>query len=145
MEMVATRLREKGYSKNADFIIGGQMDHQIKKCMVDIVKAGMPTLTRRRGFFDLFGCDFMLTVDNELKLLEVNSNPAMSVENTVLANLLPNVVDGAISVVLAAQGPDLPVSAMKDSTTSDARSSVLNNLPGQFQMIYNENTKFEYA
>ena len=87
----------------------------------------------------------MITTNNELKLLEVNSNPAMSLDNSTLEGLLPGIIEHTIDIVLAAQGPDLPSSAITNPTASDARNEVLNNLPGRFQLLYNENTKFEYV
>jgi hypothetical protein len=33
---------------------------------------------RKHGYFDLLGCDFMITDDNQLFLLEINTNPALS-------------------------------------------------------------------
>ena len=42
----------------------------------------MPKLIRKRGFFDLLGFDFMVCKnpqrEEKLKLLEVNTNPALS-------------------------------------------------------------------
>lgn len=42
----------------------------------------MPKLVRRGGFFDLLGLDFMVSTskdrDGKLLLLEVNTNPALS-------------------------------------------------------------------
>ena len=42
----------------------------------------MPKLVRRSGFFDLLGLDFMVSTskdrDGKLLLLEVNTNPALS-------------------------------------------------------------------
>lgn len=66
---------------SADYLIKGMLEHQIKQCFVDVVKSAVPSLIRKRGYFDLFGCDFMVTTDNELRLLEINSNPAMSLGN----------------------------------------------------------------
>ena len=61
------------------------LDASIMRCMVDIFKAAQPKLTRKRGYFDLFGCDFMVTTDNRLMLLEINTNPALSLgKNPIL-------------------------------------------------------------
>lgn len=143
-EVVAS-LRQNGKDVNADYIENGQLDRDIKLCMVDVLKAGMPTLARGRGYFDLLGCDFMITRDNELKLLEINSNPSLSLDNTAMTAIIPPIVSGALDIVIAAQGPDLKVASAKDPTASDAKSAVLNNLPASFELIYNENTKFEYV
>ena len=54
---------------------------------------------------------------NRLILLEVNTNPALSLDNTVLTNLLPNVVDGAIELVLRCQsGPTKKTNENKKNT-----------------------------
>jgi glutathionylspermidine synthase len=79
------------------------MDHDIKRCMKDVLKAALPKLTRKHGYFDLLGFDFMMTATNELKLLEVNTNPAMSLDNSTLEGMLPNIIDGTIQIVLDTQ------------------------------------------
>ena len=47
----------------------------------------------------------MVTSANELKLLEINTNPAMSVDNSTLNAILPELIDGTIELVLQAQVP----------------------------------------
>jgi len=54
--------------------------------MVDVLKAAVPKLSRKHGYFDLYGLDFMITNDNKLVLLEVNTNPALSLGK---ANRIP--------------------------------------------------------
>jgi hypothetical protein len=66
-------------------------------------QASSGKLLRKHGYFDLLGCDFMLTASNELNLLEVNTNPALSRDNSTLELLLPAVVDGCIELVLRCQ------------------------------------------
>ncbi len=41
-------------------------------------QASNSKLLRKHGYFDLLGCDFMLGDDNRLYLLEINTNPALS-------------------------------------------------------------------
>jgi D-alanine-D-alanine ligase-like ATP-grasp enzyme len=43
-----------------------------------VLKASVPKFMRKHGYFDLLGLDFMVSDDNKLVLLEVNTNPAMS-------------------------------------------------------------------
>jgi tubulin--tyrosine ligase like protein 10 len=42
------------------------------------MQAGNSKLLKKHGYFDLLGCDFMLSDDNKLFLLEINTNPALS-------------------------------------------------------------------
>lgn len=70
-EAVADTIERGGNVAGATYI-RERMDHDIKCCMVDVLKAAMPKLTRKHGYFDLFGLDFMVTNDNKLVLLEVS-------------------------------------------------------------------------
>ena len=110
-----------GLSDSSNYI-KTKIDHQIMLCMVDILKCCNNKLLRKHGYFDLLGCDFMLSSTNQLYLLEINTNPALSrgfvvvifivkftnyiiiVDNAVLEELLPRVVDGCIDLVLNLQG-----------------------------------------
>lgn len=133
-EAVASLIEAQGNLSGADFLRNG-IDDPIKKCMVDVIKASSSKLMRKHGFFDLLGFDFMISSNNDLVLLECNTNPALSLDNSTLAGLLPNVVDGAIELVLESQGPD------KDLESDD---TFLTNLPGNFQLIWDEKTGYEY-
>jgi hypothetical protein len=151
----------------------------------------MPKLIRRRGFFDLFGCDFMVSTcpdrSGRLLLLEVNTNPALSLgecaivaadctfryythfkdvliclqslipahrlieiysiktpfppsfpaDNSVLADLLPGVVDGALDLVLKVQGPEVDLNRSADSSSAES-------LPGAYSLLYDESLGFEF-
>jgi hypothetical protein len=120
----------------ANYMTSGQLDVDIKRCMVDILKAGNTKLLRKHGFFDLFGCDFMLAFDAdkklELFLLEMNTNPALSLDNAVLEELLPRVVDGALELVLKVQGPEVEnledVNVMSEDMV----------MPSQYQLLLDE-------
>ena len=121
----------------------------------------MPKLLRKSGYFDLFGLDFMVeTVGNETSrshriiLLEVNTNPALSLgkvthasnvtillylsnlllllDNSTLEKLLPSVVDSTIDIVLR---------------TQDSAAAMASTIPphGNFRLIYDERTGFEYT
>ena len=70
----------------------------------------------------------MIDTNNNLVLLEINTNPALSLDNSTLEKLLPNVVDGAIQLVLDCQGPE-------KEDNSDFLSS---ELPSRYQLLFNE-------
>lgn len=145
VEQLASALDENPDTKhNAEFLRNG-LEDQIKKCLVHVLKASASTLMRKRGFFDLLGCDFMVTADNQLRLLEINSNPAMSTENSVLASILPDVIEHCLTLVLSAQGPDLPNSCLQDPTREDKKHTELHSPPGNYSLIFDENSKYEYS
>ena len=65
-------------------------------CVDDQASSGK--LLRKHGYFDLLGCDFMLSATNQLFLLEVNTNPALSLDNSTLEQLLPGTGKTCVSV-----------------------------------------------
>ena len=78
----------------------------------------------------------MLSASNKLSLLEINTNPSLTLDNTTLANMLPDIVDGAIELVMQSQGPDRRLSDPDDFLKSP--------LPGKFSLIYDEGTGYMY-
>ena len=142
-ESVADAIERGGNPASATYI-REKLDHDIKCCMVDVLKAATPKFQRKHGYFDLFGFDFMVTADNKLVLLECNTNPALSLDNSTLANMLPGIVDGSVEMILRLQGPercDVTAGAI-DPVTDEA---ALGSLPGRFQLIFNERTKYRYS
>lgn len=111
---IADSLESFGNYSSANYI-RDYLDNDIKKCLIDIMKAVDRLLPKKHGYFDLLGCDFMLSSDNKLILLEVNTNPALSLDNLTLASLLPNVVDSAIHLVLQTQGPNVDITKTSNS------------------------------
>ena len=106
--------------------------------MVDVINAGKVKMQRKHGYFDLLGLDFMITTDNKLVLLECNTNPSLALSNSTLATMLPPVVDGTVELVLNAQGPDV-------ATPMEGDDELLKNIPDGFELIYNENTGFQFS
>jgi len=135
IEAVADGLDECGKHENASFM-REQLDHHIKLCLVDILKASNHIFVKRHGYFDLLGCDFMISTTNKLSLLEVNTNPALTLDNSTLANMLPEVVDNTIELVMQSQGPDRKL--------SDPDDFLKEPLPGRFQLIFDEGTGYMY-
>ena len=99
--------------------------------------------------------------NRRLVLIEVNTNPAMSLgnqsaflfvgscvlrmayinaDNSVLANLLPGVIDSTLELVLASQlaenGVDCGVAR---------RSQYISDLPGRFRLLVDDAAGYEYS
>jgi len=66
-----------GKTDSAEYM-RNELDSQIKLCMVDVLKACNQTLMKKHGYFDLLGCDFMLSESNKLSLIEINTNPSLT-------------------------------------------------------------------
>ena len=65
----------------------------------------------------------MVTDDNRLVLIEINTNPALSLDNSTLEKLLPVVVDDTIDIVLKCQGPDKVTDATTGTATREGDTS----------------------
>ena len=131
-------------------------------------QASASKFLRKHGYFDLLGCDFMITDDNQLLLIEINTNPALSLDNSTLEKLLPGVVDDSLDIVLKLQGPDAPLSVKSSSRSkgrvpdaAQAGSSTattttaefiaaklgfsMDNQDSQYELIFDEDTGFTYG
>jgi tubulin--tyrosine ligase like protein 10 len=131
---IIENMRQTGRESTAMYM-ESQLDNDIKAYMTMVLQASSSKFLKTHGYFDLLGCDFMITEENKLILLEINTNPAMSLDNRVLENLLPNVIDSTLELVLQVQGPD--VELFEQVQLSDP-------LPGQFQLIYDEGRQWMF-
>ena len=52
------------------------------------------------GCFELLGFDFIIDEDLNLKLIEINVNPAIFTDTTVQQQLLPELIDQTVAMVL---------------------------------------------
>jgi hypothetical protein len=93
-------------------------------------------LLKRHGYFDLLGCDFMLTATNKLYMLEINTNPSLTLDNSTLAAMLPDVVDASIELVMQSQGPD--------RRANDSDEFLKGELPGRYSLIFDEAAGYMY-
>lgn len=149
IQNIITHMEETQRPDNARYI-AEQLDQDIMRCMVDLVRSSNNKFLRRHGYFDLLGCDFMITSDNQLHLLEVNTNPAMSLDNDVLEDLLPRVIDGALELVLQTQGPDAIADAGGDiqSANIDIQNVLSQKLPStksDFKLIFDESKNWYFS
>ena len=53
-------------------------------------------LQSRLGIFDIYGFDFMIDGNMKIWLIEINVNPALMTNCSVLKELLPRVVGGTV-------------------------------------------------
>ena len=50
---------------------------RIKDIISYVIKAGSEKITKKIGFYELIGCDFMIDENYNPYLLEMNTNPAL--------------------------------------------------------------------
>jgi hypothetical protein len=74
--------------------------HQIKEILVTVVAAAKRKIVRKRGTYELLGCDILIGSDLRPYLLEVNTNPAMFTDTAVQKEMLPKLMNNTLDVVL---------------------------------------------
>lgn len=96
----------------------------------------------------------MVTDDNQLFLIEINTNPALSLDNSTLEKLLPTVVDDTIDIVLKCQGPDKMSNDVASAEAAKESGSCLigshlnwspDNINSKFELIFDEATGFAFG
>ena len=63
---------------------------------------------RRENCFELFGMDFMIDEDGLVWLIEVNTNPCLSLSSPLLKMLIPRMVDDALRLTVDVLFPPPP-------------------------------------
>ncbi|XP_065656343.1 protein polyglycylase TTLL10 isoform X3 [Hydra vulgaris] len=111
-----------------DWVLSGFQD-SMKVIMVDCLKASLDKLDKKKGCFDLLGFDFIIDENMKVWLIEINTNPALHTNCSVLNNLLPPMIDEVLSIVIELFNTNL-VGELK---------SLLN-----FQPIFNSSTRYQF-
>eukprot|EP00053_Salpingoeca_punica_P023976 m.11947 g.11947 ORF g.11947 m.11947 type:complete len:392 (+) comp6005_c0_seq1:405-1580(+) len=75
-----------------------QMKDRIKEIMTHCVKGAKNSLTKKIGYFDLLGFDFMVDEHFNVWLIEINVNPALFTNCAALAAVIPTVVEETIDI-----------------------------------------------
>ncbi len=50
--------------------------------------------------FELFGLDFMIDEEFKVYLIEVNTNPCLELSSTLLARLIPNMIENVLRYLI---------------------------------------------
>jgi len=84
------------------------LEPRIKTTMVHIVKAVAPKLTKRRGLFGIYGCDFMIDTNLKVWFIEANRSPAFQGTTKAKGDLQRRMLSQVMSLVelLAEEGPE---------------------------------------
>ncbi|CDW81168.1 tubulin-tyrosine ligase family protein [Stylonychia lemnae] len=87
---------------------------------------------KRHNTFEIFGYDFMIDDEYQLKLIEANTNPCLEVCCPLLARIIPNLVDSAFKIAVDPLFP--PPSAKKNAYAWGGGTEVLNDI--KFELVF---------
>lgn len=68
--------------------------------MIAIIAAAKRKLMKKKGTYELLGCDILVGDDLQPYLLEVNTNPAMFTDTQVQKEMLPKLMKNTLDLVL---------------------------------------------
>ena len=74
----------------------------MKKLATDCIRAvyGKIDPSHRETCFEVFGLDFMIDDNYKVWLIEVNTNPCLSLSSSLLARIIPNMIENAFKLNL---------------------------------------------
>ncbi len=72
----------------------------MKRILLVTYAAAHKKLMRKKGTYELLGCDFLVDKDLKPYLLEVNTNPALFTDTKIQTEIIPKVVKNSLDIVL---------------------------------------------
>lgn len=77
-----------------------QLETRIKNILLYVYASARDRIERRKGFFELLGCDIIVSDKLEPYLLEVNTNPALFLDTSVQKEVIPPVLNSTLDIAL---------------------------------------------
>lgn len=111
------------------------INEQIKEIMRLVFLTVKDKLDRKFGCFELFGFDFMIDDQMKVKLIEINTNPALFTDTSVQKELLPKLVEDIVKSSLSIHKYG------KNNGGEEVKQFVDNELPNlqlHYDLIYKE-------
>ena len=107
-----------------------QLRKDIKALLLVVVAAAKRKLMRKKGTYELLGCDILVDENCRPYLLEVNTNPAMFTPTTVQKEIWPPLIGNTL---------DIALQLYREQSTK----GILPSLPHRnFELLYDEESQF---
>ena len=68
--------------------------------MAKLILEELITLLKLNYIYKIFGLDFMIDEDFKVYLIEINTNPCLEISSTILARIIPNMIDNVLKYYL---------------------------------------------
>eukprot|EP00825_Cyclidium_porcatum_P008465 TRINITY_DN14215_c0_g1_i3.p2 TRINITY_DN14215_c0_g1~~TRINITY_DN14215_c0_g1_i3.p2 ORF type:complete len:335 (+),score=89.96 TRINITY_DN14215_c0_g1_i3:145-1149(+) len=104
--------------------------NQMKEIAKYTIKAGLPKLEKKIGYYELLGYDIMIDDNFKPHLLEINTNPALFLDTIPQKEIIPIVVNKALDIVLYLNEDSQKI--------GDRVKEIQKSQIGNYDLIYNE-------
>mmetsp|Transcript_18664 Transcript_18664/g.2558 ORF Transcript_18664/g.2558 Transcript_18664/m.2558 type:complete len:101 (+) Transcript_18664:153-455(+) len=91
---------------------------------------------KRENSFEIFGLDYMIDESSKVWLLEVNTNPCLSLASSLLARMIPVMVESAFRIAVDPIFPPPPIDDWPASKRCLIPSDIVEN--NKFELIFDE-------
>lgn len=110
----------------------------MKKLATDTIKASYQQIDRHRNLhsFELFGYDFMIDENQKVWLIEVNTNPCLELSSSLLARLIPALIENVVKIAI---DPIFPAPEWSYSR----KGQIPDFSENKFELVFNEATDSE--
>ena len=99
LQALADELKTIGKIESTEAFLE-KVEKDMKEVMRLIFTTAKEFLIVKFGCFELLGFDFMIDEELNLKLIEINVNPALFTDTSVQQNLLPELIDQTVAIAL---------------------------------------------
>ena len=87
----------------------------MKELAIKAFKIGSTIMESNKHSFQLFGLDYLIGNDKKVWLIEINNNPSLEICSSLLARLVPNMVENLTTLVIDPYFPPPQKKSHKDS------------------------------
>lgn len=72
----------------------------MKELAIKVFRIGSTVIDNSKHSFELFGLDYLIDTNSKVWLIEVNNNPSLEICSSLLARLIPNMIDNLSTIVI---------------------------------------------